>query len=208
MKMPLYNLEGEKTKDLEVSDSVFDVKPKQEVVHQVFVALCANARQPWAHSKDRGDVRGGGKKPWRQKGTGRARHGSSRSPIWSGGGVTFGPLKNRNYKQKINKKMNTQAVRMCLSDKVADQRIVAIEKFEFAGKTKTFARLYAKLPCANKSTIILSERADETLDRVTRNVPKIDIVRAQDISVVDLLNHQYIVATPESIKSLEKRLTK
>jgi len=208
VKIAVYNLEGEKTKDLELSDDVFGIKLKEEVVHQVYEALRANIRQPWAHSKDRGDVSGGGRKPWRQKGTGRARHGSNRSPIWSGGGVTFGPLKNRNYKQKINKKMNVQAVKMCLSDKVTDQKIVAVENFDFGGKTKALAGLCVKLPCANKNTIILSENVDEVLMRTARNVQKVDVLRAQDVNVVDLLNHQYLIVTPESIKLLEKRLTK
>ena len=100
MKLDLYNQAGQKSGSMELSDLVFGVKSKMAVIHQVYVALLANLREPWAHTKDKGDVRGGGKKPWKQKGTGRARHGSIRSPIWRGGGVTFGPLKIRNYKQK------------------------------------------------------------------------------------------------------------
>ena len=100
-KISVYNQEGKTLESIEVLDAVFGVTPKTSVVHQVYVALLANLRRPWAHTKDRGDVSGGGKKPWKQKGTGRARHGSIRSPIWKGGGVTFGPLSVRNYKQKI-----------------------------------------------------------------------------------------------------------
>lgn len=120
---PIYNVTGEKNGTIELSDRVFAVAPKMPLIHQVYEAIRANAREPWADTKDRGEVRGGGKKPWKQKGTGRARHGSTRSPIWRGGGITFGPLSIRNYKQKINQKMNQQAVRMCLSDK-ADRKSV------------------------------------------------------------------------------------
>src|SRR3989338_5705358 len=135
-KAVLYNVQGEKTGDMELNDAVFGVKPKKSVVHQVYTALLANAREPWAHTKDKGDVRGGGKKPWRQKGTGRARHGSIRSPIWRGGGITFGPLNVRNYTKKVNKKMSQVAVRMCLTDKVNDARFIVLEALTPSGKTK------------------------------------------------------------------------
>ena len=100
----VYNQTGKENGEVELTEAVFGVKPKVSVVHQVFVALRANAREPWADTKNKGEVRGGGRKPWKQKGTGRARHGSIRSPIWKGGGITFGPLSTRNYKQKINKR--------------------------------------------------------------------------------------------------------
>ncbi|PLX28963.1 50S ribosomal protein L4 [Candidatus Parcubacteria bacterium] len=203
----VYNLTGEKTKDLKLNDTVFAVPAKKEVVHQVYVALEANAREPWAHSKDRSDVRGGGRKPWKQKGTGRARHGSNRSPIWSGGGVTFGPLKTRNYKQKINKKMNRQAVMMCLSDKVKEEKLFGLESFDFGGKTKAIADLRKKLPGFGKSTLIVAENPSEELLVSTRNVENVHVTRAQDVNVVDLLHHQYIISNEESLKALEARLS-
>ena len=137
MKTKVYNLEGKETKEMELSDAVFNVKVKPSVVHEVFVAQRNNTREPWADTKNRGEVSGGGKKPWPQKGTGRARHGSIRSPLWKGGGVTFGPLSTRNYKTKINKKTRRVALRMCLTDKLANGALWVVEDFIFANpKTK------------------------------------------------------------------------
>lgn len=207
-KVDLYNLEGKKSSSIELNDAVFGIKPKIALIHQVYLALTANAREPWAHSKDRSDVRGGGKKPWRQKGTGRARHGSIRSPIWRGGGVTFGPVKERNYKQKINKKMNAQAVRMCLSDKVADSKFIVLEDIASDGKTKKMAELRSALPGFGKTTIILTAKKDDMLKRATLNIPKVDLQRAIDVNVVDLLHHQYVITTKAGVEVIEKRLVK
>jgi large subunit ribosomal protein L4 len=207
-KADLYNQEGKKSGSVELGDAIFGVKSKISVIHQVYVALMANAREPWAHTKDRSDVRGGGRKPWRQKGTGRARHGSIRSPIWRGGGVTFGPLKGRNYKQKINKKMNRQAVRMCLSDKVLEQKFIVLEDLTSDGKTKTMAKLRASLPGLGKTTLWLLPKKNDMLKRATRNIKKLDLQMASDVNVVDLLHHQYIFATKATVEVLEKRLKK
>ena len=205
-QLPLYNLNGEKTGTLDVSDAVFGVKTKTSVVHQVYVALTANAREPWADTKDRGDVRGGGKKPWKQKGTGRARHGSIRSPIWKGGGVTFGPLSVRNYKQKVNKKMNQAAMRMCLSDRAQTDQLMTIETLPTDGKTKPMANLRGKLPGNKKTTVMVLGAGKEFVTRAIRNIPRLDVRRAADLNVVDVLDHQYLVVTKEGIAELEKRL--
>lgn len=206
MKIKVYNQAGVEAGDLELSESVFGVKPKKSVVHQVFVALMANAREPWAHTKGKGDVRGGGKKPWKQKGTGRARHGSIRSPLWRGGGVTFGPKNVRNFKQKINHKMNQLAVRMCLSDKVFNNQLVALEDSAFDGKTKTMANLRKALPGAGRTTLWLMPKKDEQLVKSARNLVRVDLKMAKDVSVKDLLNHQYIIVTKKGVEQLEKRL--
>ncbi|HAT03709.1 MAG TPA: 50S ribosomal protein L4 [Candidatus Magasanikbacteria bacterium] len=207
-QVAVYNLKGEKVKDLGLNDIIFGVAPKKDIVHQVFVALAANARQPWADTKDRGEVSGGGRKPWKQKGTGRARHGSIRSPIWTGGGVTFGPLSTRNYKQKINKKMNKLATTMCLSDKVSEEKMIVLESFDFGGKSKKVADLRAQLPCGTRSTLLVTHDSSDVFMRAVRNVPRLDVVRAQDVNVTDLLNHQYMITTEESVHILEKRLAK
>jgi len=204
-KAPLYNKEGNENGTVELSDAVFGVKPKQSVVHGVYVALEANRRQPWAHTKDRSDVRGGGRKPWKQKGTGRARHGSSRSPIWSGGGVTFGPLSTRNYKKKVNQKTRALAVKMCLSDKILENKLVVVESIGETGKTKDVRALCSKLPGSGKTMLILSDVANEALGLAVRNIPQVHVQRSIDVNVADLLNHQYIVTTKESIQTLEKR---
>lgn len=205
-KIATYNMTGKKAGEVELNKAVFAVAPKQSVVHQVYVALTANQRQPWAHTKDRSDVRGGGRKPWRQKGTGRARHGSNRSPIWAGGGVTFGPLKSRNFGQKINKKMNRKAVRMCLSDKVTEEKLFIVDGLASDGKTKQLATLRDALSTNGKSTLVVTAAKDENMLKAAENIDKLDVARAEDINVVDLLHHQFVVTSPEAVKVLEERL--
>ncbi|MBI5222227.1 MAG: 50S ribosomal protein L4 [Candidatus Magasanikbacteria bacterium] len=207
LKVKIYNQTGVEAGDLELSENVFGVKPKESVVHQVYVAQMANAREPWAHTKNKGEVRGGGKKPWRQKGTGRARHGSIRSPLWKGGGVTFGPLKTRNYKQKINKKMNQLAVKMCLSDKVVGNQLVVLDDIKLDGKTKSLANLRRVLPGSGRTTLWLMSEKDEQLAKAARNLVRVDLKVAKDVSVIDLLHHQYIVITKKGVEILEKRFS-
>src|SRR3989339_2000180 len=116
-KVKVYNQAGESKEEMELKDAIFSVPVKPAVVYQVFQALLANIREPWAHTKNKGEVRGGGKKPWKQKGTGRARHGSIRSPLWVGGGITFGPTSARNFSVKVNKKLKKKVLAMVLSAK-------------------------------------------------------------------------------------------
>ena len=125
-KIPVYAQTGEQTGELVLNQSLFGITPKESVVHQVAVAYLANRRTVIADTKDKGEIRGGGRKPWRQKGTGRARHGSIRSPLWRGGGVIFGPTTERNYSQKVNKKMKRKALLMCLTDKVENQELTVL----------------------------------------------------------------------------------
>lgn len=207
-KIPLYNSDGKETGVLEAHDAVFAAPVSVGLVHQVYTAMRANARLPWAHTKDRGDVSGGGKKPWRQKGTGRARHGSIRSPIWKGGGVTFGPLSTRNYKQKINKKMSQAALRMGLSARLSEARLVALEAFPQDGKTKAIAALRAAIVSQKKSTLLVTAEKDVPVKRAARNLPQVDVVRALDVSIADLLDHQYVLVSKNAVLSLEKRLMK
>ena len=205
-KVKLYNNQGKETGTIDLNVDIFGVEIKKSVVHQVYTALTANARQPWAHTKDKSEVRGGGRKPWKQKGTGRARHGSIRSPLWVGGGVTFGPRSIRNYKQKINKKMNRLAVKMCLSDKAASDKFVVLEDFPTDGKAKEVVKLREALPGMGRTTIFLTPKVDEKVNLATRNIVKFDMQQAKDVNVVDLLNHQYVVITKEGLKVLENRL--
>lgn len=205
-KVQVYNNEGKATSEMELSPAVFEVPSKESVVHQVYNAILANARLPWADTKGRGEVSGGGKKPWKQKGTGRARHGSIRSPIWKGGGITFGPKTVRSYKQKVNKKMNRKAVAMCLSDKITENKFIVLDSLSLSGKTKEFSNLRASLAGAGKSTLILIKEVDQPLIRASKNVAKCDVRRAIDVNVADLLNHQYVIVTKESVEVLEKRL--
>lgn len=206
VSVKVYNQEGREKENLSMNESVFGVKIKKSVVHQVYTALSANAREPWADSKNKGEVSGGGKKPWRQKGTGRARHGSIRSPLWKGGGVTFGPLSIRNYKQKINKKMNQLAVRMCLSDKVKSELFLVVDGLPQDGKSKTLANLRKVLPGNTKRALILTEKLDKELLKAVKNLPRTAVKIAKDLNVVDLLNNSFIITTLEGVKVLEKRL--
>jgi len=208
-KVAMYNSKGEAVKDLELSEAVFATPINKETVHQVFVAMRANARQPWADTKDRSEVSGGGRKPWKQKGTGRARHGSNRSPIWSGGGITFGPLSDRNYKQKINKKVRNLVTRMCLSDKVLDNKMLVLDKFDFEGKTKDMVALSKKLfKEVRKTLVVLTDVNAQEAIKSLRNIKAFDIVRAEDVNVLDLLQHQYLLISEDGVKFLENRLTK
>lgn len=205
-KVPVYNQEGKEIGTVELGDAVFGVAPRPALVHQVYTALLANAREPWAHTKNRGEVRGGGRKPWKQKGTGRARHGSIRSPIWRGGGITFGPRNERNYTQRINKKMKQQAVRMCLSDKVRAGLLVVVESLPGDAKTRSMVALRGRLPGAGKSTLLVTPEKNDTVMRASRNIPRLHVTRAADLNVVECLEHQCIVTTKEGAVALETRL--
>lgn len=207
-KVTVYNSAGEKKTEIELRPDIFNLVPNSSLIHQVYVALRANARQSWAHTKMRGDVRGGGKKPWKQKGTGRARHGSIRSPLWRGGGITFGPLSVRNYTQKINKQMKIGAVKSCLSDKFLNDRLFVVDSFEFNGRAQAVSKFRSLLPGSGKRTIFLvSEPTPEFINAVS-NVPAIEVVRAADVNVVDLMHHQYVIASTDALDALEKRFVK
>ena len=205
MKLPVYNLAGEKTKEIELSSRIFGVKVKPEVVHQVVIAQQANSRQVLAHTKDKSEVRGGGKKPWKQKGTGRARHGSSRSPIWKGGGVTHGPRTDRIFAVEIPKKMRRKALFMVLSQKAKEANLIVLDKIELEkGKTKEMARSLAKLPCKGASTLIALPNYDKKIFLASRNIKKVLIDDARNLNVLDLLNSKYLLMPKETIKTIEK----
>lgn len=205
MKIKVYNLAGKETGEMELSDTVFGVKIKPEMVHQVFVQQTNNQREPWADTKNRGEVSGGGKKPWQQKGTGRARHGSIRSPIWKGGGVAFGPLTDRNYKTKINKKTRQAAIRMCLSDKAQSGNLLVVEDFKFEQpKTKVFASFLKTLPAKLKSFLVLTADKNVEVMRMTENLKAVQTLRAQDSNVLDLLSKGVILTSKDGIKKMEE----
>ncbi|MCX6779570.1 MAG: 50S ribosomal protein L4 [Candidatus Magasanikbacteria bacterium] len=205
MKIKVYNLAGKETGEMEIDDKVFGVKIKPEVVHQVFVQQTNNQREPWADTKNRGEVSGGGKKPWQQKGTGRARHGSIRSPIWKGGGVAFGPLTDRNYKTKINKKTRQSVIKMCLSDKAQSGNLLVLEDFNFEKpKTKMFAGLLSVMPTKLKNFLVLTGAKDEAVLRMTQNLKSVKTLRAGDANVMDLLKKGVILTSKDGVKKLEE----
>lgn len=213
MQIKVYNQAAEALKDLEISDKVFGLEPNQELLHQALVAQGANMRQVLAHTKDRSEVAGSGKKPWKQKGTGRARVGSRRSPLWTGGGVTFGPTKDRNFKQKINQKMKQKALFMTLSDKVKSQSVVVIDKLNFPEyNTKTFSSFLSLvedkiLNNKRRNILIVNDSKEETAKYSARNLSGVKIINLENINLLDLLHHRNLLLTEQAVKILEKRVT-
>lgn len=201
----IYSEEGSAKGEMNLSPAVFGVPVKPHVLHQAVVAQQANSRRVLAHTKTRGEVRGGGKKPWRQKGTGRARHGSIRSPIWVGGGVTFGPRSDRNFSLKLNRKTRTSAIRMALSEKASDGSLVVIESLTFPEfKTKRMAGILSKLPSAGKKSLLVLPRSDEKTERSARNLPRVTTRNAGNLNVVELLNASALITTTDGVKRIEE----
>lgn len=213
VKANVYNQEGKIIGDQKFNAKIFGIEIKPEVIHQVMVAMRSNSRHPWAHTKIRADVQGGGRKPWRQKGTGRARAGSIRSPIWRGGGVTFGPRKERNYFKKINKKLKRKVFLMCLSDKAKEKNIYVLDKLEMKNiKTKTFNTMLHKLIKGfgkdNKKILLALEKKHENIIKSARNIKGIKTIPISDLNVLDLLRSDYLLTTKAGIISIEKQYSK
>lgn len=205
LKANIYNLEGQVVGEQTLAPAVFEVKPKPSLIHFVAVGLAANERQVLAHTKTRGEVRGGGKKPWKQKGTGRARHSSIRSPLWRGGGITFGPRNDRNFQIKINKKVRKLAMKMVLSDKAKDESLILLENFDLAhAKTKNVAQLLKKLSLTNKKVLLILAGEKEKMRLASRNLPKIQPENLNEVNLLDILNNQKILTTPEAVAYWEK----
>jgi large subunit ribosomal protein L4 len=207
-KVKVYNLEGKEVETLEVSDNVFALPKNDELVHQVAVALMGNKRQVLADTKTRGERAGSGIKPWRQKGTGRARVGSVRTPIWRKGGVVFGPNTDRNFKKKINKKMNAKAIALVLSGKLRDEEIFVVDSIAFADKkTKSAVKAFTNLEIKDRALVAFS--SEEKDSRIaTRNIDKIQNILTSQLNVLDMLNNKNLVMSKESVKFLEEKYGK
>lgn len=207
-EVKLYTWQGKENGVIALPDALFDVTPKPHVIHDAIVAQEANARVVLAHVKDRSEVSGGGKKPWKQKGTGRARHGSSRSPIWVGGGVTHGPQDNRNFSQKMNKKTKRTALAMLLTDKVRSQAFVAVENYELPeAKTKFAAEMRQSLPGAEHSALVIVTTGDVALKRAAANLPKTMTIHAHSVNVRDLAKYRMVIASQEAIQVMRDTFT-
>ncbi|MFH1404488.1 MAG: 50S ribosomal protein L4 [Patescibacteria group bacterium] len=208
-KVNLYNLEGTTIGDVELDNRLFEVKADEALVHEVVVAQAANSRVAIAHTKTRGEVAGSGIKPWKQKGTGRARHGSRRSPIWVGGGITFGPRNTRNFSKKINKKVRDKVLAMVLSDKVANENFIAVESFDLAQpKTKELFNALKSLPKSGKKTLLVLVSSDVSASRAARNIPKVSTIPANSINVIDLLSNERILVSKAAIDVIQKTFIK
>ncbi len=205
-KISVYNVKGEEVEKLEIAASVFDVPSNNTLLHQVFVALMANIRGVYAHTKTRSEVAGSGKKPWKQKGTGRARVGSVRTPVWKGGGIVFGPRNNRNFAQKINQKMRRKAVMIALSEKIRDGKVIVVDAFSFPEKkTKLMAQAMVALKVTNKSAILGLSVAEREFEKVSQNIPRLKTILADNVNVADLMNNQYFILSKASLQALEQK---
>lgn len=203
--VPLYNQEGQIIGEQDLNPKIWNVKPKIGLVQEVLRIQMANGRQTLACTKGRGKVRGGGRKPWRQKGTGRARHGSIRSPLWRGGGVIFGPQKERNFKLKINKKTRRKAILMCLSDKLLNNNLVVIDALSLKGtKAKVFSSLLNLLPIQGRKTLIALAAEEKNISRISRNIPKVQTIAAPSLNVKDLLKYPVLLTTVKGVMEIEK----
>ncbi len=206
LKTPLYTAKGEKKGDIELPESVFGVPSNDTLLHQVYVAVSANLRSPIAHTKDRGERAGSGKKPWKQKGTGRARAGAVRSPLWRKGGVTFGPTKDRNFSKDTNRKMRQKALCVALSEKLRAEKLRVVDSFAFeTKKTREFAALLDKLGVRPGKALLGFSGSDRDIERMSRNIEKTTNVLSANMSAYDLLNHEYLVVTKETVDMLAAR---
>ncbi len=201
-----YNKNGEKTGQTLLPKEVFGVPLNPDLLHQVVVSQMANRRQVIAHAKDRSEVRGGGKKPWRQKGTGRARHGSIRSPLWKGGGVTFGPTKERNYKRIIPKKMGRKALFMALSSKAKDGELFVVDELKLANpKTKEFVKILNAIFKEKRGSVLIAlALKDDIVMRAVRNIQKVKVVTVNSLNALDLLNYKYLLIPKEAIQKIKE----
>lgn len=199
----VYNETGSQVGSLALSDALFAVKPEQAIIHEAMVAQRANARRAIANTKTRGEVRGGGRKPWKQKGTGRARQGSIRSPQWVGGGITFGPTSERNFSVKINKKLKRKALFMALSDKVQNQKLMVLESMAItSAKTKYAASVIAKLPI-DRNVLLVVPGASAVLMRMVRNLQNVKLVSANSVNLIDVLTYRSVVFFKDAVPAFE-----
>ncbi len=202
-KVDVYDLKGKKVSDMELAENVFGIKPNENIVHSVLVNYLANQRQGTQSTKTRAEVSGGGKKPWRQKGTGRARQGSTRSPQWIKGGIALGP-KPRSYKYTINKKERRLAIKSILSSKVLEKELTVVDKLELKEiKTKVMVKALTDLKVEGKTLIVLPEN-NQNVFMSARNIEGVKTITANNINVFDLLKYTNLILSVDTVKKLEE----
>ena len=202
-KVDVYDIKGKKVSDIELADSVFGIEPNENIVHAVLVNYLANQRQGTQSTKTRAEVRGGGKKPWRQKGTGRARQGSIRAPQWIKGGIALGP-KPRSYKYTVNKKERRLAIKSILSSKVLEKELTVVDKLELKEiKTKSMVKALEALKAEGKTLIILPE-GNKNVIMSARNIEGVKAIKANNINVFDLLKYNNLILPVDTVKKLEE----
>ncbi|MDP3697412.1 MAG: 50S ribosomal protein L4 [Candidatus Taylorbacteria bacterium] len=210
MEYPLYNQNADKVGKVSLPDNIFAVPMNKDLLYQIVTSQMSNKRQVIAHAKGRSEVRGGGKKPWQQKGTGKARHGSIRSPIWKGGGVTHGPTKERDFKKKINKKMARKALFVVLSSKAKDKELIVVDDVKLDNwKTKEMAKIMNKVSelfSAKHASLLLitDKKLGDTVERVAKNLPKIDVMEAKNLNALDVIARKNLILLKDSVGVIEK----
>jgi large subunit ribosomal protein L4 len=203
-KVPLYNQKGEQKGDVTLNAAIFEIPFNKDLIHQALVRQLANKRLATAHTKTRGFIRGGGRKPFRQKGTGRARQGSLSAPIHIGGGVVFGPLNVRNFKKEMPRKQRRKALFSALSEKVREKKVLALEGYETEKpKTKDFAEMLKKLPVERNVLVVLPEKND-LIARSAKNLPNTKTLIANYINIHDLVKYDKVLFLKDSLEKLEK----
>ncbi|MCK7528112.1 MAG: 50S ribosomal protein L4 [Ignavibacteriales bacterium] len=205
MTLDVLKIDGSKSGDkIDLSDSIFAIEPNDHAIYLSVKAYLANQRQGTSKSKERGEVRGGGKKPWKQKGRGGARAGTSRSPLWVGGGTIFGP-RPRDYRQDLPKKVRRLARKSALSYKAKDSQLLVIEDFNIEQpKTKEFSKILSALKVNGKKVLLLTELNNQNVYRSGRNIPKVKVLEASKASTYDLLNNQILILQKSAVKEIEK----
>lgn len=207
-KVSVYTLEGKESGAIELNDRVFSLPENDQLLGEVYTALAANERSVYAHTKDRGERHGSGRKPWKQKHTGRARAGSVRSPLWRKGGVTFGPTKDRNFSKKINDKARRKAVLLALSGKVRNNTLVVVDDLSFSEqKTKHVAASLLSLHVAPASALIGTSKSESAVKRISRNIPKTCALSVSHMNAKQILDHKFLVLSRASIAEIESRFS-
>ncbi len=206
-KLALHNMEGKVVGDLDLSNEVFDVPYNEGLVHQIFLGLMANKRRGTHHTKTRGEVRGGGRKPHRQKGTGMARHGSRRSPIFRGGGITFGP-RPRSYNQVLPKKMRQGAMRCALSQRLREENLTALSELQMSEfKTRRIISMFEGLKLDTRKTLLVLDAPDKFVEKSASNIPGLNVVQVATLNLVDLLKADRLVATKGALEKIQETLS-
>ena len=219
MQAKTYNQDGKEIGAITLSERVFDAPWNADLVNQVVLSLQSSSRTPYAHTKGRGEVAGGGKKPWKQKGTGRARHGSIRSPIWKGGGVAHGPTKDKDFSRKVNKKMKTKALFAILSQKLREGEVLFVDKIALddrktklaqsvinnLSKVEGFERIAFK---SGRRAMISLPESNEMVVKSFRNIPQVAVAQVSELNPVEVLRYKYLIITnpEESLKKVENKL--
>ena len=205
-KIALLNTKGEKIKDIKLNDEIFGIEPNDQTIYDAVVLKMASTRQGTHKVKTRSEVSGGGRKPWRQKGTGNARQGSIRAPHWVGGGVVFGPTTERNYLKKQNKKERRLALKSALTYKAMDKEILVVDSIVLeTNKTKEFIKLLEGLKISGKTLIVVKELTDNLI-LASRNLSDIKVIESHEINTFDVMNYKNLVITEEAVKMLEEVL--